>query len=112
MLPKLNIRFGEEIPTPDEVIGALTAFPPKLSILAKPLALPEEMFENMIRTATGIEVPPGPVKFTKTLMESFEAGAPALPVTPATVAMTPPAEEKPSGTQVVRGVGRIDVEVF
>jgi hypothetical protein len=66
-----------EIPKPEEVVAALTTFPPRLSILVKPLALPEEMFETSVKNVTGVEVPPGPTKMTLSIMTSFEEVLPA-----------------------------------
>jgi len=96
-----------ELPKPEELTAALTAFPPKLSILVKPLSLPEEIFESSIKT-TGVEIPPGPTKMLVSFMESFEAGA-VLPGLPAPTG-TPEVGEK---TQVLGGKAeKIDVEVF
>ncbi|PCN50338.1 hypothetical protein B6U99_05030 [Candidatus Geothermarchaeota archaeon ex4572_27] len=72
-LPKLN----PQLPKPEEVVSALASFPPKLSVLHKPLTVPEDMFEGAVREATGIELPPGPNKMLLGVMESIEAGAPA-----------------------------------
>jgi hypothetical protein len=73
-----------ELPKPEELVAALASFPPKLSVLVKPFTIPEEMFENAVKSATGVEPPPGPSKTVKMFMESFEvsmpAAAPSLPL--------------------------------
>lgn len=73
-----------EMPKPEDLTKALAAFPPKLSILMKPLTLPEDLFETTVRQAMGFEMPPGPSKMLVTFMESFEEGAPSLPGLPGT----------------------------
>jgi len=102
-----------QLPKPEEVAGALASFPPKLSVLAKPLAFPEEFFENSVKTATGVEIPPGPTKILVSFMESFEAGAPALPALPTQApATTPTVPQKPQEKQAPPATSKIDVEVF
>jgi len=59
---------------PEKVIEGLTAFPPKLSILAEPLTAPEEMFEQQA-SAAGLPIPPGPTKMAMQFMQSIEAMA-------------------------------------
>jgi len=76
---------------PEDVIGALASFPPRLSVLARLAAMPEEYFESSVKTAMGFELPPGPMKMASSLMESFEASlstaaptfAPPAPLAPA-----------------------------
>ena len=103
-----------QLPKPEEVMGALASFPPKLSVLMKPLAAPEEIFESTIRTA-GVEIPPGPVKLLTSFMESFEEAAPpSIPGLPSpapgtqTTPSTPPATQTKTQTRT----GKTDVEVF
>jgi hypothetical protein len=67
---------AEAIPKPEELASALMAFPPKLSVLVKPLTVPEDLFESTVKSA-GIEVPPGPHKMLITLMSSLEGSMPA-----------------------------------
>jgi hypothetical protein len=67
----------EELPKPEDVIAAATAFPPKLSVLQSIPAFPEAMFEKMVFDMTGLTVPPGPNKMLASLMASFEAAIPA-----------------------------------
>ncbi|RLE64999.1 MAG: hypothetical protein DRJ38_04470 [Thermoprotei archaeon] len=103
-----------KIPRPDEVVSALTSIPPRLSVLVKPLTAPEDFFESTVRSATGFEVPPGPVKLATQFMEAFESGAPGLPLpTPTGGATTPSTPPSPEEKVVARAkVGKIDVEVF
>jgi len=70
------------LPKPEEVISALVAFPPKFSVLVKPMTIPEDLFENTIKSATGVEVPPGPNKMLASLMAGFEGATPSavLPI--------------------------------
>jgi len=109
-----------QLPKPEEVAGALAAFPPKLSVLAKPLATPEDLFESTVK-ATGVELPPGPAKMLVGFMESLEAGAPALPAgfpaLPALPGVPAPSSEASPAAQTQtkaqpRRTGKIDVEVF
>ncbi|RLE62836.1 MAG: hypothetical protein DRJ47_10110 [Thermoprotei archaeon] len=102
-----------QLPTPEEVVGALTRIPPKLSIFVKPFTIPEEMVESSIKTATGVEIPPGPTKMLVSFMEAFEeAGIPGLPAPSAqTTPSSPPASSKQQKTVKAKG-GRVDVEVF
>lgn len=100
-----------QIPNPQEVVGALASFPPKLSVLAKPLTVPEDMFESMVRQATGAEIPPGPAKVAVQFMESFESGAPALTLPSPPAPGTQATQQAPPAPQPARGV-RPDVEVF
>jgi hypothetical protein len=91
-----------ELPKPEEVISALMAFPPKLSVLFKPLTIPEDFAESTAKSA-GVELPPGPTKMLVSLMSSFEGAMPAtLPTLPGLPTPTPsaapagaPAETKP-----------------
>jgi len=107
-----------EIPKPEEFVGALASFPPKLSVLAKPFTIPEDFFEGLAKSATGMELPPGPTKMLKTLMESFEAGAPAgLPSLPGLPSPSAPASEKTAGKTAEKTYGKatrgkVDVELF
>jgi hypothetical protein len=87
-----------ELPKPEEVVAALMSFPPKLSVLVKPLAVPEDLFESAVRSA-GVELPPGPNKLLISLMSSLEEAMPAtLPTAlpqllpPAPAPTTVPAE--------------------
>ena len=66
-----------EFPKPDEIVGALTSFPPRLSILTKPFTAPEDFFEQQMKNVTGSEIPAGPVKMLLSLMSSFEVSIPA-----------------------------------
>jgi len=94
-------------------MSALTSFPPKLSTLVKTLAAPEDMFEEMVRSATGFELPPGPGKMLASLMEGFEAGAPALPGlpgTPSQAASQPAVPQAPAAQE--KTYGKVDVELF
>jgi hypothetical protein len=69
-----------ELPKPEEVVAALMSFPPKLSVLVKPLTVPEDLFESTAKSA-GVELPPGPHKMLVSLMSSFEEMTPtALPL--------------------------------
>jgi hypothetical protein len=73
---------SEAIPKPEELASALMAFPPKLSVLFKPLTIPEDFVESTAKSA-GIELPPGPHKMLITLMSSLEGAMPAaLPQLP------------------------------
>jgi len=63
--------MANEIPSPNKIIAALTAFPPKLSEVQSVFNLPEDMFESMVRSM-GIEVPPGPNKMAVSMMSGFE----------------------------------------
>jgi len=106
-----------KIPKPEEVAGALASFPPKLSVLAKPLAFPEDVFEGLAKSATGMELPPGPTKMLVSLMESFEAGAPAglpslpgLPSSATSEKAAGKAAEKTYGKTAAKG--KVDVELF
>jgi hypothetical protein len=65
-----------ELPKPEELASALASFPPKLSVLVRPLTVPEDIFESTVRSATGVELPAGPHKVLVELMQSFEASLP------------------------------------
>lgn len=93
-----------ELPKPEELAKALTTFPPKLSVLFKPLTMPEDVIESTIKSA-GIELPPGPSKMLMSFIEGIESSLPTtapftLPGFP-TPTPTPtefketPKEEKP-----------------
>jgi hypothetical protein len=74
--------MANEIPSPEKIVSALATFPPKLSEVQSLFNMPEDMFENMARSA-GVEVPPGPNKMLVSMMSSFEemfagGGAPAF----------------------------------
>ena len=68
----------EELPAPEELVGALAAFPPRLSVLQRVPALPEAMFERMVYEQTKVSVPPGPNRLALMAMESFESMLPAF----------------------------------
>jgi len=72
-------REGQEVVKPEEVIGALTQVPPRLSVLQRIPAAPETMFRTAVKEATGIEIMPGPNEMMVRMMESFEAAVPAPP---------------------------------
>jgi len=65
-----------ELPKPEEIVGALTSFPPRLSVLTKPFVAPEDFFEKQMKNVTGAEIPAGPVKMLVSLMNSFEVSIP------------------------------------
>jgi len=69
-----------EIIKPEEVREALVAVPPKLSALTKPLAFPEEQFEEAVKDATGFTLPPGPCSMLITLQQTIEGIVPASPL--------------------------------
>jgi len=75
-----EVKGAEELPKPEDVVAGLTAFPPKLSVLASIPAFPEVMFERAVKDATGVELPPGPNRLAASVMSSIEASMPALPV--------------------------------
>jgi len=54
---------------------------PKLSALTQVLATPETMFENMVKSSLGIELPPGPHSTLLKLQTSIEAGSIPSPET-------------------------------
>lgn len=104
---------------------ALSQFPPKLSELLTPLEDIESKIESTISTATGVSLPPGPVKVTRGLVENIEASlssvmprralpisfksqtAPTTPVKVEVVASPqslgePQAVEVPSSTRALR----------
>jgi hypothetical protein len=94
-----------ELPKPEELASALMAFPPKLSVLFKPLTIPEDFAESTAKSA-GIELPPGPHKTLITLMSSLEGAMPAalptaLPQLPGLPAPAPTAA--PAETAVKQG---------
>jgi len=74
-----EVKGAEELPKPEDVVAGLTAFPPKLSVLALIPAFPEVMFERTVKDATGVELPPGPNRVAASVMSSIEASMPALP---------------------------------
>jgi len=82
--------MAQRIPTPNEVVSALTAFPPKLSVLQSIMAYPEFVFEESFKASTGVTLIPGPNRMLLSLMESFEASMPATMPT-----LIPPATAKP-----------------
>jgi hypothetical protein len=98
-----------ELPKPEELASALASFPPKLSVLVKPLTVPEDLFESTIRSAAGVELPAGPHKMLVELMQSFEVSLPTVTRLPGLV---PPGggggspqveeEEKPRTTFVFK----------
>ena len=69
--------MSQRIPAPNEVVSALTAFPPKLSVLQSIMAYPEVVFEESFKASTGVALIPGPNRMLQSLMESFEASMPA-----------------------------------
>jgi hypothetical protein len=75
-----EVKGAEELPKPEDVVAGLTAFPPKLSVLASIQAFPEVMFERAVKDATGVELPPGPNRVAASVMSSIEASMPAPPV--------------------------------
>lgn len=79
-----------ELPKPEELVAALMSFPPKLSVLVKPLAIPEDLFESTAKSA-GVELPPGPHKMLISLMSSLEEMTP-------TVLPAPPGLPAPAAT--------------
>jgi len=56
----------------ENVFKALGEFPPKLSELLTPVEDIENKIEGAISSATGISLPPGPVKVAKNIMGSIE----------------------------------------
>jgi hypothetical protein len=84
-----------ELPKPEELVAALTSFPPKLSVLVKPLAVPEDLFESTAKSA-GVELPPGPYKVLISMMLSFEEAMPAT--LPAALPQLPPGLPAPPAT--------------
>jgi len=62
----------------ENVFKALGEFPPKLSDLLTPVEDIENKIEGAISSATGISLPPGPVKVVKNLMGSIEGSMATL----------------------------------
>jgi hypothetical protein len=75
-----NPGEGAELPKPEEVAAALTAFPPRLSVAQSVFSVPEDMFEKAVESMTKTSPPPGPNKVLVSLMKSFESAAPSLPL--------------------------------
>ena len=71
--------MAQQIPRPEEVVSALASIPPRLSVLARIPAVPEDVFESAVKSATGVELPPGPNKVLAEMMERFEVQMPAPP---------------------------------
>jgi hypothetical protein len=69
---------GAVLPKPEQVVAALASFPPKLSVLQSIPAAPEALFESMVKSATGVELPPGPNRMLQTFMAGVEAAVPAM----------------------------------
>jgi len=120
--PQLPEIRPPQLPRIEEVLG----FPvPRLSAVARFLAFPatlaEDLFESAVRSVTGAELPPGPVKTTLSLMEGFETtvqttapqlpGLPGAPA-PSTTPSVPPAPSAGQAQQKPPTARRIDVEVF
>jgi len=77
-----GLNPNEELPKPEEIMAAATAFPPKLSVMQKIPALPEAMFEKTVLDITGMTIPPGPNRMLASMMASVEASLPAAPALP------------------------------
>jgi hypothetical protein len=80
---------NEVLPKPEEVMAAVTAVPPKLSVLQSIPAVPEVMFEKAVYDATKQAIPPGPNRMLASLMASIEASLPAPPALPAALPFPP-----------------------
>ena len=63
---------------------------PKISDVTAMLRTPETQFESMVKTATKVELPPGPSSLVLNFQKSIEAGkAPELPEVPKVLAKLP-----------------------
>ena len=87
----------------ENVLKTLSTFPPKLSELLTPAEDIENRIEGAISSATGISLPPGPVKVAKNIMSNIESNvataARALPIS--FKAKTPTVKTVPVKVEVV-----------
>ena len=98
----------------ENVFKALSTFPPKLSELLTPVEDIENKVESAVSSATGISLPPGPVKVAKNIMSNIESSvstaARSLPV--GIVSKPAPTKTVPVKVEVVStpSLGQAQVE--
>lgn len=91
------------LPKPEDITTAATSIPPKLSVLQSIFAAPEAFFEDSVKSATGMAIPPGPNRMLVSLMESIETSLPTLP----TFALPIPGAPRPAPTPAKKEEGLV-----